>query len=617
MRAPWLQLVLFVAGAAALALVLNLWVDGRRPPVLPPPRLAEAPAVNPVSLVSRCESCHAEVTGLEAGHAHVGCAACHLGDASALDAGVAHEGMVRRPGNLSDVAKTCGAVGCHAEMPPRLEQNVMTTMNGVVSVDRWVFGEQATPTAETPVSALRDTPADTHLRNLCASCHLGAEKTKAGPVDERSRGGGCLACHLRYPDEARRDLEARGSSGHLRVHPQLRARPDELSCFGCHSRSGRVALSYRGWAEGEAVDGGVTRTLADGRALVARPADVHARAGLSCVDCHSASEVMGEGERALHREDQQQVGCADCHRDAATATTVALSEAGAQVERLVRLEGRDGSPGRRFFALARTGRALVSTRVMDGGAELERPGEAPLPLKPPAEACRAPAHREVSCPACHDAWAPQCFGCHTRWDPEGARIDLLTGAEREGAWRETPSDVRTEPAVLGVRERRVDGGVERRVEEFAPGMILTVNRSDGSPPRFSRLFAPAFPHTVQREVRECRACHASSRALGLGSGRLVLAKAGRMAAWRFVSTSAMGPDGLPLDAWTGFLAEPRAGASTREDARPLTIAEQRRVLDVAACLECHPAGSKVMDAFLADPAGTKARLGPRCVRLAK
>ena len=41
----------------------------------------------------------------------------------AADAGVAHRGLVRIPGNLSDVAKTCGAVGCHPEMPARLEHN--------------------------------------------------------------------------------------------------------------------------------------------------------------------------------------------------------------------------------------------------------------------------------------------------------------------------------------------------------------------------------------------------------------------------------------------------------------------------------------------------------------
>jgi hypothetical protein len=37
-----------------------------------------------------------------------------------------------------------------------------------------------------------------HLRQLCASCHLGAEKTALGPNDHESRGRGCNACHLSY-----------------------------------------------------------------------------------------------------------------------------------------------------------------------------------------------------------------------------------------------------------------------------------------------------------------------------------------------------------------------------------------------------------------------------------
>ncbi len=663
MRAPWLQVLLSLAAIVALVLLFNSWVRVERS--APSGSVAQAP------VASTCEGCHEKVVGLEPAHARIGCAACHLGDAHAADAGVAHRGLARIPGNLSDAAKTCGAVGCHPEMPARLEHNVMTTMNGVASVDRWVFGEQPTPTAVTPVSALGSSPADTHLRNLCASCHLGAEKTAAGPIDERSRGGGCNACHLRYSAEALRDLEARTGGGaasspnegqaepreggavvddarpersrrardeagnepsperpsapraaasQLRVHPQLRARPGDASCFGCHSRSGRIALNYQGWAEPPSdaaarPDAGPTRTLLDGRTLIAMPADVHARAGLGCVDCHSASEVMGEGERALHREDQQQVACEDCHRETASARTVTLAEAGEQVERLVRLEGRDGAPSRRFLTLARTGRALVSTRVVDGGAELERPGQPPLSLAPPNAACRAPAHRALACSTCHDAWAPQCFGCHTKWDPEGTRFDLLSRIERAGAWRETASDVRAEPAVLGVRERRVDGGVHRRVEEFAPGMVLTLDRSDGRPPRFSRLFAPAFPHTVQKEPRACRSCHSSPRALGFGTGRLDLTRKGHGAAWRFTSAVPAGPDGLPRDAWTGFLAEPRPASATREDARPFTVEEQRRVLDVGACLGCHSSGSKVMNQFLDDPSGTKRRLGPQCIRL--
>ncbi|MCB0635895.1 MAG: hypothetical protein KDC54_04735, partial [Lewinella sp.] len=46
-------------------------------------------------------------------------------------------------------------------------------------------------------------------------------------------------------------------------------------------------------------------------------------------------------------------------------------------------------------------------------------------------------------------------------------------------------------------------------------------------------------------------------------------------------------DGLPQDAWIGFLREPGPDATTRPYARPFDMATQRRILTVGACLTCH------------------------------
>ena len=45
-------------------------------------------------------------------------------------------------------------------------------------------------------------------------------------------------------------------------------------------------------------------------------------------------------------------------------------------------------------------------------------------------------------------------------------------------------------------------------------------------------------------------------------------------------------DGLPLDAWIGFLAD-APGKTTRLEQRSLGRAEQQRVLEVGACFGCH------------------------------
>lgn len=529
-------------GVIALVVGLQSWVSrekGRPPPVVD----------------DGCAGCHADVRGLEAAHAGLSCAACHLGNTRTNAEKLAHVGLVRIPGNVADMDRTCGSAGCHAELPHRLRNNIMNTMNGVVSVDRWVFGEQPTPTAKTPVASLAHSPADTHLRNLCASCHLGNPKTEYGPLDETSRGGGCLACHLKR--SARRD-----------VHPALSVKPEPIACFGCHARSGRVSLNFEGWQEfaGDAGEA-PTRALKDGRVVKKGTADVHAERGLGCVDCHGSWEVMGDGTAALHREEQSTLQCTDCHLVRAPVTK-GLHELEPESLKVASLEGF-ARPDRRFLTVQKNGVALVNTFATDGGVFLtgKYSGKTAV-MKAPSEACLKQEHAALSCGACHEAWVPQCVTCHTRFDPDGGMFDLLANEEARGEWLEEGGEPRAEPATLGVRMLS-DGG--RRIEEFAPGMVLTL---DG---KFHRLFAPVFAHTVRREARTCESCHRDPLALGYGRG--VLRRDARRQ-WTFEPRSPLRPeDGLPEDAWIGLFQTRGPESTTRENTRPFTPEEQRRVLD--------------------------------------
>ncbi len=88
----------------------------RRPPLRPRHR---PPALD----------CHAGVTGLEAAHAPARRLSRPATAArpAASQAEAAHRGLVRIPGNAADLDRTCGAVGCHPEMPPRLRASIMIT----------------------------------------------------------------------------------------------------------------------------------------------------------------------------------------------------------------------------------------------------------------------------------------------------------------------------------------------------------------------------------------------------------------------------------------------------------------------------------------------------------
>jgi hypothetical protein len=260
-----------------------------------------------------CLACHQEMTGFSSAHEPKtqGCAACHLGNPFTLNKVLAHYGMTRTPANLDVVSQTCGTANCHGTVSERVRGSLMNTMSGVVAVDKWAFSESRDLDARFDVAALKHSPADTHLRTLCASCHLGQNKLQPGPIDESSRGGGCSACHLRYSTEARAELEHRGGTSAPLHHPEISVKVPKEACFGCHSRSGRIATSYEGWhetlmdeASAKTKPGWPTqfRELTDGRIFEKHPADVHFEKGMACIDCHVATEIMGDGGSARARE---------------------------------------------------------------------------------------------------------------------------------------------------------------------------------------------------------------------------------------------------------------------------------------------------------------------------
>lgn len=89
--------------------------------------------------------------------------------------------------------------------------------------------------------------------------------------------------------------------------------------------------------------------------------------------------------------------------------------------------------------------------------------------------------------------------------------------------------------------------------------------------------------------------------------------AGRTGAWRFTPAQPASPhDGLPEDAWTGFLAERSGMVSTQAGARPFSAAEQQRILTVGACLTCHKGDLAVMRESVRDFPGQLRRRSGQC-----
>jgi hypothetical protein len=548
----------------------------------------------------------------------MGCVACHKGDPYATGKSMAHRNMILVPGNFSNVRQTCGTQNCHAEITGRMLKSLMTTQRGIVAVDKFVFGETASVDDTFHIKNIGHSAADTHLRNLCAGCHLGMEKSKTGNAEWLERGGGCNACHLHYSDEATASMQRmqdKTSENEHEIHPTIDIQVSNDRCLSCHSRSGRISLSYEGWTErGEgAAENSTTRTkvLPDKRVVEFVQADVHHQKGMACIDCHSLYDLMGDGQNHAHKEDAVSVQCVDCHSTGKVNSLVVSSLPDKESQMIAWLQKTD--PKTNVVLTTKNQHPLMNTRVDSLGRIFlkDKLTGKDHESKPAASVCsKGKGHSRLNCETCHTAWVPQCIGCHNSFEKETAGFDLLTGTGTKSTWVEFAGKSFAEPPVLGVNS------TTNQIVTVMPGMVMSIDKEsfgEGKGRSFHRLYAPTSGHTTQKESRSCKSCHNNPLALGFGRGELIFKPTGNTGNWTFEPRFALNEgDGLPEDAWTGFLQEAKPPYATRLWLRPFTVLEQKRIMQVGACLTCHDEQSKVMDMALGNWETTVAKQSPRC-----
>ena len=505
----------------------------------------------------------------------------------------------------------------------------MTTMSGVVSVDRFIFNEADKPGVLSNINEIGHSPADQHLRDLCANCHLGNPKTELGPITQLSRGGGCNACHLNYSEEALSELDKynyqQPRDTILNHHPSLSLNITNDHCFGCHSRSGRIATNYEGWhetlyEEAEIAGQKGFRLLEDKRVFEYVSDDIHHAAGMDCIDCHNSYEAMGDGNKYIHEELQVKISCEDCHFTAQPDWGI-QDEMDSETSKIKQIRGYPED--RRYLVQKKTGKFLVNTFLdqFDKPWFITKNSGNSLSLAPPASVCtESQAHSDLSCNACHSGWAPQCIGCHNTYEPNSEGYDLLENRFKQGSWVEFTGRFFPDPPVLGVDERtEIASPNTRQIGTFVPGMVLSIDmdgfdhNDNGASEIFQRLHAPVSAHTTTTKGRSCKSCHNDPLALGFGRGKLDYIIDGEFGRWEFTPRFAANKyDGLPEDAWIGFLRNPGGKFATREGVRPFNVAEQKKIMTVGACLTCHNEESTTMKQSLYDFENLLKNLSEKC-----
>ncbi len=373
--------------------------------------------------VELCLSCHKEVVQ-EKAHARevVGCSYCHLGNPLTLDLKKAHQGMVKNPGDLRVVEKTCGQANCHPSDVSKVKKSLMATNYGIIRRILKVFSEEELLKAYPNLtveklyqlekdSKIRNSLALDYYRKLCGTCHLFVEKGKL-PSFLKERGGGCNSCHFIKKEEFKEK----------KLHPLLTKEVPLEKCVECHNRSGRIGFTYQGFYENE--QGGIGEVMwKDGRLLSKISPDIHFQKGLVCIDCHTREEVMGDGNFYKNIGEVLEITCEACHL---------------------------------YKLVTSKGRKLKNIKITEKGMFLEGKISKKLHfIKKPTSYCQDRFHKRLSCSACHAHFVPQCYGCHIRYDPRETHFDKIWLKETKGLWEEHESYRRIDQPVLGIMQNKV------------------------------------------------------------------------------------------------------------------------------------------------------------------
>jgi len=575
-----------------------------------------------------CLACHAEVDDPDALHPvkSFGCATCHLGNAFAFEKRRAHQGMVLNPGDLRVASQTCGREGCHPSHAERVKRSVMATNTGIIASLYRLWGGSRGEDQPLDVQSLmawtgpKSPPLD-YFSKLCGSCHLWRPLGEGGG-EFAERGGGCSACHIIRRHEMTDPTRARFK------HAELSMRAPMANCVRCHNRSARIGLTYQGRLEDDGYgtpheDGGPNqRRITGGRHYQELIPDVHFRAGMVCIDCHTGTELMGDGISHKSLVGQLEIRCEDCHAPQFRPEAGIVNLSGASppelpsknAARLSALNGHMPSPATDRFVFSQKGSLLYALRLVDAPSSGPTPGKAALyrkldgaPLSYAFDATprphhALPGHERLSCQACHSPIMPQCYGCHITMRQNETQYDKLLGRETSGKWSEERSYARFETPVLAV-------GPNNRIMPASPcqAEVSVFDQNAIFRPLESPVasLARAFdPHSTQKTSRSCRDCHLETKTMGLGVGRMSAQKKQPFRSAYDGNRSGFVQPGSP-EALMDLSGRPLLDFVV---GGPLEKASLARIRGVGPCLPCH---NRYEDSIYRNFADSLDRLGSR------
>lgn len=302
------KLFVIASGILFLSLSLAWWLTSRQPkPVELIPALTNQPEY--------CITCHANLPEISSSHPvkTFGCVSCHGGERLALNEDLAHSTMRggANPSDLSVAAMSCGGSSCHSggeaddrDHIQRVMTSVQSTYAGAIANIRYTFGVQPDLTAHFGINAVTDEQTKTGI-TLLAAFDISSE---SNPFIQKF-GENCLTCHINaLPREGEAFVRQTGCAAcHSTGNHTLSTGISYTQCNACHNR-GNYDLRTMTFIERTDHP---TKRIEDYYQPISQ--FTQCEYTLDCVDCHTRSEVMGDGDIHSNQKDIQYVQCKTCH----------------------------------------------------------------------------------------------------------------------------------------------------------------------------------------------------------------------------------------------------------------------------------------------------------------
>lgn len=348
-----------------------------------------------------CLTCHDGIEEISASHPQdaFGCVICHGGNALALDANLAHAAMRggKNPSDFGVVEASCGGSDCHSGSAAdhrdhirRSTTSVQATYAGAIAQVRQSFGAQSDAAAHFGIYAIANDRAvsDKAVLGLerfdpaasgdpkpvidfatkCLTCHLSAEPTLQ-PYMYRSTG--CAACHVTYAsDGLYRGSDStidKSKPGHASAHRLTTAMP-YTTCNACHNR-GNYSLRQMTFLPRTDLPTTGAPLPEDRLRDYYQPIGQFTKCEweLDCIDCHTSTEAMGDGDLYSSKFDIQYIRCKTCHGTLAKPPQTAVITDPNDVElRRAKLDGHYTLQVGDIVLLTEHGEKFGSIRFVDG-----------------------------------------------------------------------------------------------------------------------------------------------------------------------------------------------------------------------------------------------------------